>query len=484
MKRINTERRKPDPENLNKLIYDGQRTVQEVFSELRYRLESTGYLPDEYFILDMDWENGREWPESGDIFCTVDYGGSEGIYLDIYLKYQDDKGKWRTDSLATGKTLGERDEDMDRMYLIASAVTKAFHSDGVHARYARVGEQEADPQGGMVLHLNPEEQKIITDSLIETRQRWKQEDKPLEAIEQLLRRIAGSILEFIKSVGEKPVIMTDYDTASLAIADGDVNAFTAAAPKVPHAYGSLLKQAASRPDQFGMQMTGFLCSNAENIDNDTYLQACKNAIDASGTDKVVMLMAKAKQCVSNLKESLYGDIILHALYHDERYGGNKAHMAAELAERFTPDQIKNADPYLLKLAIMGDNRRLTNTLLDKGISVASEPAMLIYAAAQKKDVYLADRLMKAGADVNSQNHAALRACMEINDPAAGMFLLQLGADFQGFLNSVMKSGADKNPLSGQEIGFIYTLKNYWETSINQSVPEKYENEDDLDIEQE
>ena len=89
MKRIDTERRKPDPENLNRLIYDGQRTVQEVFSELRYRLESTGYLPDEYFMLDRDWDNGREWPESGDIFCTVDFGGSEGIYLDIYMKYQE-----------------------------------------------------------------------------------------------------------------------------------------------------------------------------------------------------------------------------------------------------------------------------------------------------------------------------------------------------------------------------------------------------------
>ena len=142
MKRIDTERHRPDPENLNKLIYDGQRTAQEVFSELRYRLESTGYLPDEYFILDRDWEKGREWPESGNIFCTVDYGGSEGIYLDIYIKYEDENGKWKTDNLATGKTLGESEEDLDRMFLVASAVTKAFHSDGVHARYVRIDEQE------------------------------------------------------------------------------------------------------------------------------------------------------------------------------------------------------------------------------------------------------------------------------------------------------------------------------------------------------
>jgi len=42
---------------------------------------------------------------------------------------------------ATGKTLGESGEDMDRMGLMASAVTSAFYGDdnGAHARYAAVG---------------------------------------------------------------------------------------------------------------------------------------------------------------------------------------------------------------------------------------------------------------------------------------------------------------------------------------------------------
>jgi len=153
MKRIDTERHKPDPANLNRLIYDGQRTAQEIFAELRYRLESAGYLPDEYFMLDRDWDNGRTWPEDGDIFCTVDYGGSEGIYLDIYMKYQDEQNKTQTKSFATGKTLGEADEDMDRMFLVASAVTKAFHSDGVHARYVQVGGQDQPPAQSAIIHL-------------------------------------------------------------------------------------------------------------------------------------------------------------------------------------------------------------------------------------------------------------------------------------------------------------------------------------------
>ena len=49
-----------------------------------------GCLPDEYFLLDQRWENGREIPEGADIFCTTDYGASEGIYLDVYLKWYED----------------------------------------------------------------------------------------------------------------------------------------------------------------------------------------------------------------------------------------------------------------------------------------------------------------------------------------------------------------------------------------------------------
>ena len=68
------------PENPRILKYVGQRAAQEVFEELKYRLESTGYLPDEYFSMDSQWKNGREIPKDADIFCTTDFGGSEGIY--------------------------------------------------------------------------------------------------------------------------------------------------------------------------------------------------------------------------------------------------------------------------------------------------------------------------------------------------------------------------------------------------------------------
>lgn len=92
-----------------------------------------------------------------DFFCTVDYGGSEGVYLDVYLKWYDEQNqKQITKNFITGKTLGETGSDLDRMYLTASAITKAFNGDrATHARYIRLGEPESS--GGMLMHLNQED---------------------------------------------------------------------------------------------------------------------------------------------------------------------------------------------------------------------------------------------------------------------------------------------------------------------------------------
>ena len=84
MKIIETERWVPSKEDPSRSEYIGQRTGQEVFEELRQQLENMGCLPDEYFLLDQRWENGREIPEGADIFCTTDYGASEGMIVFPY----------------------------------------------------------------------------------------------------------------------------------------------------------------------------------------------------------------------------------------------------------------------------------------------------------------------------------------------------------------------------------------------------------------
>lgn len=150
MKKIELEQWEPFPGDPRRMQYAGQRVAQEVFEELKHRLESMGYLPDEYFLMDREWENGREIPKDADIFCTTDYGGNEGVYLDVYLKWYEDS-RPVTKSFITGKTLGETGADLDRMFLISSAITKAFHGDGeTYARHLRQGER-AEPEGMIVL---------------------------------------------------------------------------------------------------------------------------------------------------------------------------------------------------------------------------------------------------------------------------------------------------------------------------------------------
>ena len=44
---IEFDRWKPSPDNPRKLEYDGQRTAEDVFEQLQFRLDGQGYLPDE-----------------------------------------------------------------------------------------------------------------------------------------------------------------------------------------------------------------------------------------------------------------------------------------------------------------------------------------------------------------------------------------------------------------------------------------------------
>ncbi|MDE6590670.1 MAG: ankyrin repeat domain-containing protein, partial [Oscillospiraceae bacterium] len=186
---IALERWKPSAEDPRKLEYAGQPAAQQVFEELKQRLEGMGYLPDEYFELRSEWENGREIPKDADLFCTVDYGESEGIYVDVYLKWYDQEQKKSvTSSFIVGKTLGENGNDMDRMFLTASAITKAVHGDhATYARYMMVNGQE--DTGGAVVHLSMKEQQAIINALVEQRERQLGD---VNQTEQLLRRMTGS----------------------------------------------------------------------------------------------------------------------------------------------------------------------------------------------------------------------------------------------------------------------------------------------------
>ena len=189
MKQIEFERWEPDAENPCKLTYAGQRAAEDVFHELEAQLDSVGYLLDEYLLLDRRWQNGREMPRDAGFFCRTDYGGSEGIYLDMFLEWYEDSQR-RTEHFMTGKTLGESDADMDRMSLISSAITKAIRGDNsVHARYIVVGGQSG-PEETMSLNLSPDEQRLVAQALAEQITEGNATVK--ETLSQLADLIAGT----------------------------------------------------------------------------------------------------------------------------------------------------------------------------------------------------------------------------------------------------------------------------------------------------
>ena len=216
MKRIEFERWEPDAENPRRLKYAGQRAAEEVYQELKARLDSVGYLPDEYLLLDNRWQNGREMPRDAGFFCRTDYGGSEGIYLDVFLDWYED-GQHKTEHFMTGKTLGESGADLDRMSLISSAITKAVRGDNiVHARYMVVGAQP-EPEETMSLNLSPDEQRLVAQALAEQRIRLGPQ---AEGEEKLLRRMTGSVTEDMDAAGLADRL-TESDRALLAQHDGE-----------------------------------------------------------------------------------------------------------------------------------------------------------------------------------------------------------------------------------------------------------------------
>lgn len=420
MQPIKLEKWGKEPESPNMLQYMDQRAAQEVFEELRHRLQSTGYLPDEYFRMDAMWDN-REIPQDADIYCTTDYGESEGVYLDVYLTWYEDNKSFN-EHFITGKTLGDNGADLDRMFLISSAITKAFHGDhATHARFMRRGDGSEDTGGG-VFHLNQTEQRLLIDSLIASRHQMIEQ---VVGVDQLLRRMTGSITEYVNETGHRPLQISDYDMAVLAIQDGNLEAFKSAYPHVQEQRDALLVEAAGRPGVVGRKMTLLLLSDFDVFSHHAYLSACKKAVDTGDTERVLFLAEQAERCVKELIPSLYGVMIEHAF-------PEKGYLAHTLVDQCTPEQIAAAPPYVLyKAAIYGDEN-LCRALVKKGIDANEYAAEIIKSLCEKRGPWSVKHLLDIGMRIDKQNYSALRACIRTGQMEAGKLLLDRGMDFDGY----------------------------------------------------
>ncbi len=460
MEIIEFDRWKLSADNPNKLEYAGQRPAQEVFEELKHRLEGMGYLPDEYFLMDDHWRDGREIPKDADIFCTTDYGASEGVYLDVYLKWYDESQKRSiTQKLATGKTLGENGNDLDRMFLTAAAITKAFHGDhATHARHMKIGGVEEDT-GGTVVHLSQQEQKAVIEALMEQRERQEQ---AMGQTEQLLRRMTGSITEYVNTVGMRPLRMSDFDKAILAIQDGEMSAFQVLCPKVltEHA-DDLLTAAAGRPGNVGARMMALVLANDVRFSEEIYRTACQNAVDISDANRVHLLLAAADHYVPQLSPSFHGEIASYA-HSDHCY------IAKEIIKRCGEEQIAAAPSRLLEQFAADEDFRTLSALVEKGISGGPNAWRTLHMlTCQKQDCWIAEGLLEKRMWVDTSDYNALHACVQNDAVEVCRLLLDGGMDFDQY-----RQWAQTRPCAGHE-ETLRALEDHWsemQAEMEQTAP--------------
>ena len=432
MKPIKLEIWKPKEDDPRYSEYVAQRGAEEVFMELQQRLDGMGLLPDEYFLLDREWENGKLIPEEADIFVTTDYGGSEGVYLDGYLKWYEN-GEPITKNFFTGKTLGETGADLDRMFLISSAITKAFHGDHAeHARYMKLGPEERN--GDMILNLTPEEQRTFIDALMIRRE---QALGDADRAEKLLRRMTGSITAYMNTVGERPLHLSDHDKASLAIRDGELPALKELLPKCTETLDTLLVEAAGRAGEVGRKMTVEIVAAADTFSKNPYTEASRNAVNVSDLERVKFLMEQAPAKVSGLDADYHGEIISEAHRHNRR-------TEDALIEWAPADWIAAAKPELLIGAVKDGAYHRAGTLLKKGIDTANYAADILCAAYQCGGHYPAKFLLDQGMKVSPGNYYALDQCVKNGDAETGCLLLDQGMDFDKYLRWSEARGEGNN----------------------------------------
>lgn len=421
MKTIDLELWGPKEDDPRYAERKGQRSAEEVFNELKQRLDGMGMLPDEYFLLDSEWKNGKYIPVEADIFVTTDYGESEGVYLDGYLKWYED-GKPISKSFFTGKTLGQTGADLDRMFLISSAITKAFHGDGgQYARFSKLGPQEK--VGDTILNLTPKEQRVFIDALMRQRE---QALETADSTEKLLRRMTGSITAYMDTVGERPLHISDHDKASMAIHDGELAAFKELLHKCNDTLNTLLIEASGRAGEIGRKMTVEIVAAADLFSMDSYATAGRNAVKIGDLERVKFLMEQAETKVKVLDTSFYGKIIQEAHWHNRR-------MEDALIEWSPAEWITAVKPELLISAIEDRAYHRIGTLLKKGIETANYAADILYAAYKNDGHYLAEFLLDCGMKVSPGNFYALDLCVKNCDAKTGCRLLDQGMDFEKYL---------------------------------------------------
>ena len=119
-----------EPDEQERVKKIGMRTFGEVFNELKENLDKAGLLPDDYFELSSFVKENSPMPDFNEAICYANFGGSEGIYVDVLLQCKNAVGQNNLMSFAVGKTLGEATADYYKMSLIAGECSMLLNGNG------------------------------------------------------------------------------------------------------------------------------------------------------------------------------------------------------------------------------------------------------------------------------------------------------------------------------------------------------------------
>lgn len=137
------------------------RRLKDIFADLKAFLKEREMVPDEYFLGPDDGE--MQFPLDGVFVAYVNYGSSEGIYLDIEIRSR----KHGTIHFATGKTLRASGDAYDFMYDVACTCSKALNGaqfSDVPVRRISITREERDTLTAL-LNITPMETKFKTELL-------------------------------------------------------------------------------------------------------------------------------------------------------------------------------------------------------------------------------------------------------------------------------------------------------------------------------
>ncbi len=164
---IETKIYEPMPGNPKLLKEVGARKAVDVFNELEERLRQLGLYPEEYFLLDSEFEDEKAlFPDMVDMCCYAQWGGSEGIYLEVFIVTVVD-GKWVRKNFATGKSLAEDTDSFDRMQYIAGVIYKLFYGERmIPMRYLIIPKDEKQNRGTLQRRVEREYRDFVKKTLL------------------------------------------------------------------------------------------------------------------------------------------------------------------------------------------------------------------------------------------------------------------------------------------------------------------------------